>query len=769
MVVANQAARYALVDLTTGVIVLQTDNSKLYEYLGGTISNPASWSEQADLYGNAVAGDVVSGKTCLSATGPITGSLTLATGNATIADVANGLTFSVDGTTVLTGTNTDNAVVPAFGARAWIEPAQAFVDAFTRDIGGGQGIMEYVSVANALFLNDLGATGMNYGSELAALVTLAHRASNGAVHFGGTNVLPTGTVDTLLSSINAQFTMSVSGMTITCDGTGMGVPTPNQRLLPGKATFQISAYPAHNDVSQVMGAGSYQKSILYDNTVEFSDHSVPTTLGIKPEQFTLTFPSLPAVVPGSTAFQITSYPSNLDEVRVQGRNAFDQQAIFDNSVAFAASAGVTVGIKPHQYTLTFPVPTGLNTKTFTVGGQVFTFNSSVNIAASANGTIGIQNATTATHCADAFELAAAGYIDGTAQAAGADVVVHVTNTALYPYSPAFVDTDSTGVTFGSEVVGPSLAQLNTYLDSTFGAISETSLAELPLSSTGTITLLDFEPGYSPLHDKTFDLGGFTFTFDSTVNIADSTGNTIGFQDAVTADDLATSFSNCLFASAHVPLTPAAAVANQVTPVVSDTAYYPYDPAFADTDSTGVTFGSHVVGPTLADINGYLATFDGLVDGEIIVDINSELPLVNNSTGNGALVAFAAGTQFDKSSSITSMKAYGASNITVMEYVNRIGPIQILSGAGTVAANGQWYYKGDFNNRPSYRKADDALSDLAWTGTLWVIVTAGATQYHSSDDVATPDLVTTWVNVGGSLPVPSVLFVVGSVSKESVTY
>ena len=89
---------------------------------------------------------------------------------------------------------------------------------------------------------------------------------------------------------------------------------------------------------------------------------------------------------------------------------------------------------------------------------------------------------------------------------------------------------------------------------------------------------------------------------------------------------------------------------------------------------------------------------------------------------------------------------------------------VVSGASLNDVNGKYNFYQLFNSRASYllgytgtRSLDSYM--ILWDGTAWVITdTATVTNdyYNSTDDVATPDLCTTW-NVGtdGSGDVPSV--------------
>jgi hypothetical protein len=86
------------------------------------------------------------------------------------------------------------------------------------------------------------------------------------------------------------------------------------------------------------------------------------------------------------------------------------------------------------------------------------------------------------------------------------------------------------------------------------------------------------------------------------------------------------------------------------------------------------------------------------------------------------------------------------------------PLLVVSGAGTSSVNSQYYYIGLFNNKPSYNGWNPQTNAIAivWSGIQWQIITTGQViQYYSNDDVATPDLVTTWIADSGSPPVPTV--------------
>lgn len=84
---------------------------------------------------------------------------------------------------------------------------------------------------------------------------------------------------------------------------------------------------------------------------------------------------------------------------------------------------------------------------------------------------------------------------------------------------------------------------------------------------------------------------------------------------------------------------------------------------------------------------------------------------------------------------------------------------VVSGAGSALVNGLYLFDGLRNGKPSYRLPLPQLSEvifIVWEGSQWRIEGSTTTYYYSSQDVATPDLVTTWVtSSGGTLPLPTV--------------
>ena len=95
---------------------------------------------------------------------------------------------------------------------------------------------------------------------------------------------------------------------------------------------------------------------------------------------------------------------------------------------------------------------------------------------------------------------------------------------------------------------------------------------------------------------------------------------------------------------------------------------------------------------------------------------------------------------------------------------------IVSGAGTSAVNGTYTESGTYEGRPKY-VYDNYV--LMWNGLeiAWVILHSDGypTYYYSSDDVATPDLCTTWEANSGEPPVPTVTKEVTGIPKHFLYY
>ena len=92
---------------------------------------------------------------------------------------------------------------------------------------------------------------------------------------------------------------------------------------------------------------------------------------------------------------------------------------------------------------------------------------------------------------------------------------------------------------------------------------------------------------------------------------------------------------------------------------------------------------------------------------------------------------------------------------------------IVSGAGTSAVNGTYTESGTYGGRPKY-VYDNYV--LVWSSG-WELGTSDyvTAYYYSEDDVATPDLCTTWKVDEGKKPVPTVTKEVTGIPKHFLYY
>jgi hypothetical protein len=78
----------------------------------------------------------------------------------------------------------------------------------------------------------------------------------------------------------------------------------------------------------------------------------------------------------------------------------------------------------------------------------------------------------------------------------------------------------------------------------------------------------------------------------------------------------------------------------------------------------------------------------------------------------------------------------------------------VSGAGSTVVNGVYTYDEMYGDKPQYVYSTTRY--IYFISNQWVIESGANTYYYSDDDVATPDLVTTWeLGASGSSPVPTV--------------
>ena len=92
---------------------------------------------------------------------------------------------------------------------------------------------------------------------------------------------------------------------------------------------------------------------------------------------------------------------------------------------------------------------------------------------------------------------------------------------------------------------------------------------------------------------------------------------------------------------------------------------------------------------------------------------------------------------------------------------------IVSGAGSSEVNGTYVESGTFEGRPKY-VYDNYV--LVWS-SVWVIGTSDYVNayYISKNNVATPDLCTTWEVYDGEPPVPTVTKEVTGIPKHFLYY
>lgn len=85
---------------------------------------------------------------------------------------------------------------------------------------------------------------------------------------------------------------------------------------------------------------------------------------------------------------------------------------------------------------------------------------------------------------------------------------------------------------------------------------------------------------------------------------------------------------------------------------------------------------------------------------------------------------------------------------------------LVSGAESAVVNGIYHINGTANGRPRYDLVDAPAGEcIEWTvdgeSAYWTINSDGVLMYGGDEDVATPDLVSTWWPDSGQEPVPTV--------------
>ena len=95
---------------------------------------------------------------------------------------------------------------------------------------------------------------------------------------------------------------------------------------------------------------------------------------------------------------------------------------------------------------------------------------------------------------------------------------------------------------------------------------------------------------------------------------------------------------------------------------------------------------------------------------------------------------------------------------------------IVSGAGSTEVNGTYAVVDEEGEKPVY--ANNANSDIVigWDNA-WLIMNRSThvIYYYSNDNVATPDLCTTWEVNAGESPVPTVTKEVTGIPKHFLYY
>ena len=96
---------------------------------------------------------------------------------------------------------------------------------------------------------------------------------------------------------------------------------------------------------------------------------------------------------------------------------------------------------------------------------------------------------------------------------------------------------------------------------------------------------------------------------------------------------------------------------------------------------------------------------------------------------------------------------------------------IVSGAGSSEVNGTYAVVDEGGGKPDYANNANSDIEIGWNSGAWFIVNS-STQviyYYSFDDVATPDLCTTWEVYEGEPPVPTVTKEVTGIPKHFLYY
>jgi hypothetical protein len=79
----------------------------------------------------------------------------------------------------------------------------------------------------------------------------------------------------------------------------------------------------------------------------------------------------------------------------------------------------------------------------------------------------------------------------------------------------------------------------------------------------------------------------------------------------------------------------------------------------------------------------------------------------------------------------------------------------ISGSGESLVNDIYYQTGTSSGKPVYSGVSNGII-VTWDGSQWIIEDVSDTLYYSDDNVATPNLVTTWLADVGLTPLPTIV-------------
>ena len=157
--------------------------------------------------------------------------------------------------------------------------------------------------------------------------------------------------------------------------------------------------------------------------------------------------------------------------------------------------------------------------------------------------------------------------------------------------------------------------------------------------------------------------------------------------------------------------------------------------------------------TLALANGM-----GAVTGaSVAASLTTNLAGANNDLTFEAVEAGYAGNSISVAYS-TAVAPVAATTVTVAGKaitVTRAAKARmVVTGTLSPDVAGTYLYMGDTEGKPLYRVDGDPDGYLiGWDGSAWYLGNTG--MFYSTQNVATPDLVTAWVAVGGSAGIPTV--------------